>query len=322
MNPTRYNVHHLKKQFILFGDGITSINQKEISIQGMKSMFSLKIIALTEQYDALVTACDSFAEAVHQDSQLPLCLPSHPLEEGPPRQAAISSIIDLWRAPPHTYRVEAGIICASPETIQKAMGLNHIKDTFQEAIKAIREMVTGEKTRLDKLIDRVLQQEGRRTEELTLALKRINLSQLDLLRCYAKVRILPKNLKSLSWTWAKTHSSIVQVTKEEAIEMAHNLPNTETKAIVLSLLNQITPNERLAMKKKLPNQLRANLVWEEDKLLKRQAITLSGVALSQDQHLPRTIWRENPAEQQAPLPERLIRFDTEIEPEPFIKALH
>jgi len=289
-------------------------------------MFSVLVIDLLQSHQALESACNEFAAAVRRDQEieLPLLLPAYSGTPGGEREAAITSMIQLWHLEPGEALVDAGLVCGSAETIAAACRLNDAKQTFQSAIKALRDAgPKGEKSRLDKLIDRVLHEEGKRTDELSLALKRVRISRLDLLRCYAKIRVLPRHLESLSWTWAKTHSSIVPVSMDEAIKMAQNLSNEETKETVLSLLSTCSQRERFVCKKKLPNQLRANLVYrDEDGKRKRKAVTISGVILSQDITLPRYIWRDNPdllapeAQQ-----ERLSRLDTHIESEPFIKVL-
>ncbi|MFC1337315.1 MAG: hypothetical protein G8D89_01790 [gamma proteobacterium symbiont of Clathrolucina costata] len=286
-------------------------------------MFCALVVDLLQSYEALDQACREFAASVREDEDLPLVLPTYDGRPGGEREAAIAAIIQLWHLEPGETLVEAGLLCASEKTVAAANHLNDAKDAFQAAVKAIRDAgPQGEKSRLDKLVDRVLHQEGRRTEDLALALKRARINRLDLLRCYAKVRILPKHLDSLSWTWAKTHSSIVQVSMEEALKMARNLAMEETKETALSLLSQLPPGEVLAYKKKLPNQLRANLVWTEEGERKRKAVTISGVVLSQDATLPRYLWRDNPEHAEPDTQQvRLSRDDAGIESEPYIKAL-
>jgi hypothetical protein len=229
----------------------------------------------------------------------------------------------MWHPEPGEVLARSGVVCCSPATIQEAMKLNSKKEAFQATIKSIRECTNGKKTRIDKLIDRVLQQEGIRTKELEIALNRANLNRLDILRCYAKIRVMPKNLQSISWTWARTHSVIDPISREDAIKEAHALQNPETRDIVLSLLARLPPGEMLAYKKELPNQLRANLVWKEDGCIKRKAVTISGVVLSQDEILPKHVWRDDPGELDSDAPlGRLKRLDARIDPEPYIKALH
>ena len=289
-------------------------------------MFMELVLELLQKYEALEAANSRFADALRADKDLPVLLPDY--EGGADREAAIKAMTQMWYLEPDESLPRAGVVCASPATIQEAENLNQHKTAFQTAIKSVRDTVTGEKSRLDKLIDRVLLQqnekERRRVEELQLALKRAQINRLDLLRCYAKIRVLPESLMSISWTWARTHSVIDPISREEAIKQAENLSDGESKDIALSRLSSLAPGQMLAYKKKLPNQLRANLLYREDDEVKRKAVTISGVALSQDGSLPKKwVWRDDPGELDPKAPkDRITRLDSKIDPEPYIKSLH
>jgi hypothetical protein len=289
-------------------------------------MFMELVLELLQKYEALEAANSRFADAVRADKDLPLLLPE--CEGEPDREVAIKAMSQMWYLEPGESLPRAGIVCSSPATIQEAENLNEYKADFQAAIKSVRDKVTGEKSRLDKLIDRVLLQqnekERHRVEELQLALKRAQINRLDLLRCYAKIRVLPKDLMSISWTWARTHSVIDPISREDAIKQAENLSDDESKEIALSRLSSLAPGQMLAYKKKLPNQLRANLLYHEDDEVKRKAVTISGIALSQDSALPKKwVWRDDPGELDPKAPmNRITRLDSKIDPEPYIKALH
>jgi hypothetical protein len=284
------------------------------------------ILDLFQKYKALENANASFSKAVVSDNHLPILLPGSASE--PNRDTAARFMTQLFLAESGDNLPQSGLICASPYTIQMGEQLNVCKGEFQASVKSFRDSVQGEKSRLDKLIDRVLLQQcsnaRHRVEELQLALKRAQLNRLDLLRCYAKIRVLPKDLVSISWTWARTHAVIDPITRDEAIKQAHNLSNEETRNIALNRLAALPQGEKLAYRKKLPNQLRANLQYLDDGQLKRKAVTISGIVLSQDCSLPKTwVWRDDPGEQnpKAPL-SRVTRIDTKIDREPYIKALH
>jgi hypothetical protein len=289
-------------------------------------MFMELVLELLQKYEVLEAANARFADALRADKDLPVLLPDY--EGGADREAAIKAMTQMWYLEPDESLPRAGVVCASSATIQEAENLNHHKAAFQTAIKSVRDTVTGEKSRLDKLIDRVLLQqnekERHRVEELQLALKRAQINRLDLLRCYAKIRVLPKDLMSISWTWARTHSVIDPISREEAIKQAENLSDGESKDIALSRLSSLAPGQMLAYKKKLPNQLRANLLYREDAEVKRKAVTISGVVLSQDGSLPKKwVWREDPGELDPKAPkDRITRLDSKIDPEPYIKSLH
>ncbi len=281
-------------------------------------MFSTALMGMIEAYEAFVAAQNDFSKAVLADQDLPLYLPGHDGAHSA-RQMAVQTMTRNFFLRPDENELPSGIVCSSEATLKSAMRLNQCKDQLQTAITEVREIGGAKKTSLDKLVDRALHREGRRTEELDLALGRMKLRRLDLLRCYAHIRILPPNLESVSWTWATKHSSIKLIDLDEAEKMAEALPVAATRDAVLMALGGLKPGEKLALRKNLPNALRANIVFWEDELRKRKAINVSGIMLSPSVQLPKhCLWRDDPGE--AP-PNRLERSDVTLEKEPFIKAL-
>ena len=214
-----------------------------------------RIIDLLDSYQALEQANKAFSHALRKD-QRPLLLPETP--NAPDKALAIKALTFLEYLEPGETLPQAGVICVSPDTVQQAHILNQHKTDFQAKVKAFRDEVSGEKSRLDKLIERVLRQQNEsqrhRIDALQTALERAKLNRLNLLRCYAKVRVLPPHLKSISWTWAKTHSVIEPISREDALKQAELLSNEEAKTIATSRLTSLSPGQMLAYKKKLPNQ--------------------------------------------------------------------
>lgn len=291
-------------------------------------MFMELVLELLQKYEELEAANSRFADAVRADRDLPLLLPE--CVGAPNRELAIKAMTRIWHLEPGESLPQAGVVCSSPATILIANELNEIKKKFKAAIISVRDELEGNTFRLDKCIERLLLQQDdkdnarRRNKELQLALKRTKIDRLDLLRCYANVRVLPKDLISISWTWARTHSAIDPISRENAILQAEKLNDGEAKDVALTLLTALEPGQMLAYKKKLPNQLRANLLYHENGDVKRKAVTISGIALSQDSTLPKKwVWRDDPGEQDPKAPmNRIPRSDSRIDLEPYIKALH
>ena len=285
-------------------------------------MFSSLVIDLIERFSNLEEKSKAFAAAVRADSNLPLLLPTYSGKPGQVRETAITAMTMLYRQnvtdPPLPT---AGLVCSSPETVAAAEDLNSAKAEFHEAVKALRRISKSESSRIDKLITRMLGEEGQRDENLKTALARARLGELDLLRCYARVRILPSGLLSISWTWATQHTSSVQISLKEAQAMAAKIPDDEVRLTAYDKLNQLSPDEPLVIRKKVPNQLRANIAWSEDGKRRRKTVPISGIALSQDERLPEYIWRDEPADDEGERPTRLKRSDSVIESEPYIKAM-
>lgn len=282
-----------------------------------------------EAHTALTEACRSFSCSITQtDIDLPFLLPDYsgPLNSAADKRAAKSlaakSMTQLWHLDSGEHLPAAGLLCAGTETLAKAGVLNDAKLKFKKSVIALRNKNTHNKSSIDKLIDQILLAEPERPEQLSAALKRSQLSRLDLLRCYANIRILPSNLHSISWTWARTHSTSKTVSVAEARKLGEALQTEALRRMVADMLSGYQDDDLLAYKKKLPNRLQANLVWKEDDQMLRKAVTISGIVLSPDLSLPKYIWRSNPDKGDKPLPSnRLRRIDAKIMPEPFIKAL-
>lgn len=282
-------------------------------------MFSVAVMTMLEAYEAFLAAQREFADAVLADAELPWFLPGYDGASEHARQAAMTSMTRNFFLAPGQTELLSGILCSSERTLEAAAQLNETKDRLQTAITEVREIGGAKKTSLDKLVDRALHREGRRTDELDLALGRMKLRRLDLLRCYAHIRTLPPALESVSWTWATKHSSIKLISLDEAEKMAEALPVAATREAVLLALAGLKPGEKLALRKSLPNALRANIVFWEDKIRKRRAINVSGIMLSPSVNLPKhCLWRDDPGETP---PSRLERSDVTLEKEPYIKAL-
>lgn len=286
--------------------------------KGDRSLFGTALMKMIEAYEAFLAAQGEFSMAIFADSELPIYLPGHD-EVSTARKVAVQTMTRNFFLPPGETEIPSGIVCSSEKTLESATQLNQRKDDLQVAITEVREIGGAKKTSLDKLVDRALHREGRRTDELDLALGRMKLRRLDLLRCYAHIRILPPELESVSWTWATKHSSIKLIDLKEAEKMAEALPVASTRNAVLMALGGLKPGEKLALRKSLPNALRANIVWWEDKTRKRKAINVSGIMLSPSTRLPKhCLWRDDPGETP---PSRLERSDVALEKEPYIKAL-
>ena len=103
--------------------------------------------------------------------------------------------------------------------------------------------------------------------------------------------------------------------------MAAKIPNDETRLMAYDKLSQLSADEPLVIRKKVANQLRANISWKEGGQRPRKIVTISGVVLSQDSRLPEYIWRDEPADDEGSRPTRLTRSDHSVQSEPYIKAM-
>ncbi|KZY84941.1 hypothetical protein A3741_28705 [Oleiphilus sp. HI0069] len=205
------------------------------------------------------------------------------------RLAAISSIGLLHRA---KESIDAGLVCASEETISAVTVLNESKLKFKESVAAIKKFAATAKTptsQIRGLLNKESSQSGFRTPALEKAMKTVGINELDLKRCYLQTRIMPENLKTFSWTWATTHTRIKKHSLEKALGMVEEYfeGNTDALDINKKKLAACHPNEMLAEKVMLKNnQLRANYAFEVDGELVRKPCTISGVVIVPGEDLP------------------------------------
>ena len=250
-------------------------------------------------------------------------------------ETAIESLVRLYRLngtdetkteentdKPVTARpFHAGILCVSENSMVLADDFNQAKVAFKDVVLAIRKKYQNHKHGFDKWIRGATDPQISRPQELQDALDTARLSEIDLRRCYAKVRALPDQIKSISWTWAIKHSTMKKIHYAKAVERVKNLPDDHpAKSLVTDLIEQVGEDEMLVEKSDLPAALRANLVsvdpFNPDRV-KRFSVAISGGSLCRQDTLPRRLWRDNPLDSKFPIPERLARepkFDCEAEP--------
>lgn len=302
-------------------------------------MLSEKVIDLTRSFDALKACCSDLAKSIHDDADLQMFLPNFKGDMHESRELAINAITRLWWPELEEAPVKYGVLRVSRKSADLALALNKAKADFKESIAAVKLQIkddnkkrvrsskkdddkkeSREKDRIEKLIERALNCEGSRTPELRRVLANMRIGRLDLKKCYASIRVLPESIRSVSYTWAVTHSTIKKITVEEAMIMAGSLQDTNLQGNIILRLERLNLREILALKKKLPNQLRANTVYSKNDEVKRESITISGIVLCCCGKMPQVIWRDEPGEDEIDL--RLQRVDSTIEPKPFIKALN
>lgn len=285
------------------------------------------IMDLYQAYQELASAVQEATAALRADEGLPVYLPKfgasnddHASLEA--RREAIASIAQLFIPKSNQVLYNAGLLCASPASVEAVEHMNAAKLIFKAAVKAIKDAskvrdLSGNE--VSSLLD------GRsdlfRTEELKSAMNTARISALDLWKCYAQIRIMPPGLEVFSWTWATTHSRMTKLTVEDARKKVEQYfeGNQEKLEFYTQLLTQCATDEVLIEKVKLGNQLRANYGYLEDGETQRKSCTISGVVIVQGTTLPRYLWRDDPAES-GELVKRLDR-KSDIAKDPLIKEL-
>lgn len=304
-----------------------SVSKNQMAPESEISLPGSKIRDLYEAYQTLAEACMTLKAAVSSDRDAyPVFVPTFGNQDkdktsNDARVAAINSMIQLFALNKGEHLSEAGIVCASPASVEAVEQLNDAKAAFKIAVMAIRNFqkeTDASVSRISKLIRDEVTEKGYRTDALKNAMSAAGISSLDLKRCYAKIRIMPQDLDVFSWTWATNHARIRKVTLNEAIEMAKKLPSKESIEIALDLLNKCNPNEILVRKSALPNQLRANYAYFEQGTIIRKSCPISGIVIAQQKKVPRTFWRDNPGDKALRRPAK----ESGIETEAYIKALN
>lgn len=292
------------------------------------SVPSALVADLYEAYQALVDACSTVRVSIRDDGEqgLPVYVPTYAESESDrqslqARQAASDSITQIHGI--GGQALTAGIVCASPTTIDSVSALNQCKERFKDTVMAIKACYaqSAPASRIAKLIQNEITEKGYRSEALKSAMEISGTKGLDLKRCYAQIRVMPPKLDMFSWTWTVKHARIIRITVGEALELVDNLPAPDSPAanVARSLLATLPENEQIARKVPLANQLRANYAYLAEGEIVRKSCPISGVVMAQQGQLPRYLWRDNPGKGTDRDP-RLARASG-IEPVPFFKAL-
>lgn len=218
-------------------------------------------------------------------------------------------------------KFHAGIVCASTQTIDCAKSLNSTKDRFKQAVKALNnyhKKHQGSVPVIATMIRDEITERGYRSSHLKKALKHLHASRVNLKRAYAHVRIMPPDTDSMSWTWQTGHSTIKSITVEQALKLAAALPHPSDE-ISIKKLNTCHIDEKLVIKKSLPNQLRANYTFMQGDERIRKSTPLSGVVLVEQDYLPRLMWRDKPESNSK---RRIASSSARYQDEPFVLGLN
>lgn len=227
------------------------------------------------------------------------------------------SLTEIWHLEEGEELLGAGLICGNDAVVASVEVLNDAKAAFKKCVEAIRE---GDKSNatLFTLADRKLGNEAR-GNQLREAMRTARISRLDLLKCYKMIRVMPSSLMSLSWTWARTHTKSEPITLEGAEKMAKERLSGPELDTVLSLLGKLSPGTRLTRLYRLPNQLRANIIWKEDGERMRKPFSISGIVVMPGNKLPKLVWRDDPGQRKDEA--AITRSDSKIDRDPYIRSL-
>jgi hypothetical protein len=239
------------------------------------------------------------------------------------RLVAIRSMTRLTIQPDSHRSLNAGILCSSPDTVLAVHAYNDAKDAFKQAVQEIRHCQSKssvDASRISRLIENEISDKGYRNGPVSRAMNTLRISDLDLKRCYTRIRIMPPNLEVFSWSWTTKHARIIKMSHQEALKMAAEWPDQRVSAIAVDVITRrCDPQAPLARKIPLPNQLRANYAYLSQGEIVRASTPISGVVIAQQNVLPRRLWRPDPGISGNDAP-RITRRSS-LEAQPVVEAL-
>ncbi len=231
---------------------------------------------LSRAYQALVDNCEQLKTLSDDDHRAdfevyvpPFSSTENERYSAHARKQAIVDAVGLTIDDTQSRQCDAGIVCASGETVSVVEQLNETKAHFKETILKIRSLASGKVA-------------GSRETVLKKALKSAGIQTLDLRECYRQIRVMPPALESISWTWATSHARIQKLTFDEAVAMAEGLRDRDedlAETALDILRRKCAPDEILVRRITLPNQLRANYSYLEKGRFSGKAVQSRGSSL-------------------------------------------
>lgn len=238
------------------------------------------------------------------------------------RIAILNKITKIFRPAKNEEPLLSGMLCASDELVKKINMFNRSKEEFIYFVsKSQRYAEKSLRENSGRFISNLMKKEvishfdGDIFDLQTL--EQIFCNQIDLLSCRAKIKVLPKNLRSFSWTWTSKHRSIQKISKSQAVQLTSKLEG-DSKASALQILSAC-PDEFFAKVKPLKEQLRANYVYFENNLPVQKSTPVSGVVIAPQRKLPMLMWRDPPSSTKKP--NVRLQRPTTIEETPILPAL-
>ncbi|WP_235603134.1 DNA replication terminus site-binding protein [Piscirickettsia litoralis] len=161
-------------------------------------------IDVINAYEALNQALSNLEHAINNDQHLPSWIEGNP---SAPRQSsyqAIGQLEYLSDQPPKETLICAGLIAASPQTLDCVKQVNEAKVQFKQAMLALKAAkITVHDPALVSHFESHLQTRSKGTRS---HLQKMGLARLHLKQCYRKIPLLEERPNKISWTWAHTRA--------------------------------------------------------------------------------------------------------------------
>lgn len=263
-------------------------------------------------------------EAVNDANKYPIYAPTYGTtnddhESAQARIAATNSMTKLYRTLLNEEPLQCGLLCVSESLANQINTFNLLKEKFchlarlAHAFQGVSTRENSSRFLTRYLCDAINKYEisidGRAKQELFL-------NSLDMNSMRSKIRIMPRNLDTFSWTWASMHSSRIRIDRNEAIELIKLKLDPIDQDIAMEKIEACQDPFFCVLKRK-GEQLRVNYIYFNEGEKVRKQTPISGIAVARQEYLPRVHWKNPPST----LPEResrLSRDDSSLDQEPFI----
>lgn len=267
------------------------------------------VSGLFSAFNALLSANDKVKTSI-LSSHGQFYLPPAANSPNNPRSYIAENLTDLWLSSDYQRKpVVSGLLCAAKDLVDAVNLLNIAKDDFRLAVLKVR---GGNKSKHKFKFEQHL----RADPEFREILREYKLSNIDLEACYTHIRILPKHLSAVRWTWAMKAHGVEKIRISDLIKRLeeHESP---MKDIIMERLVKMKNTDFIVEKVPKRPQLKVNIGYFAETGYVNFPFSCSGVMLSQDEILPpseRIVWRS-----QNEVKQRKARGESIICDDPFIK---
>lgn len=287
----------------------------------MTMLASERYLDVIEAYQRLQACLQKLKYSLLSDSALMAWLqdgPSSYFSQLPHRERAYAVLSALEyedTQAPKEILICPGIIASSYDTLRIVEALNQAKHHFKQMVLMLKKekLKLNDKTFVTALESRL----SKREDGTSKALKKMGLARLHLKQCYRSVPILTEAPLKITWTWAHTRS-IRKISKEQAKALLSKRVQDVGIENQLRNLEPLSHSEPLALVQELAPHLRANILFSDQRrLMIKGPIPIFYPATSSIHPIFKP-----PGQKKEKDKERLIRADLQIDPEPFLPAIH
>lgn len=220
---------------------------------------------------------------------------------------------------------EAGVLALPPTAQGLVKEINQQKDQLKTLITGLRSTEGTKGMRVDRIVATLEQNTAPhgRDKAASEALKKLQLSRVNLLWLYRHVRLLPPEVVSISYSRTFNERIIEKATFDDALARANNILGEQGVALLESVLAGLPPKTPLCFCKEYPPHLKANVVYrdyceKEGKVInKRMTFRTPTPILYQGTSLPKIRWPSNDADTQ-----RQLRSDRRVSDTPLIRGIN